>query len=144
VAANLLVTAGLLSLGVALFHVAAAFSPTLQRQFGAPERLLAAGPVVMAAAALGLAAVFAVWGAYGLSGGGWLGKLPLLAPGLLAIGAVYALRGVLLAPQLLAATGHLSGDVPSDRLGLLSSGASLVIGLLYLAGAAAAWSQLTA
>ncbi|MGD0247552.1 MAG: hypothetical protein ABSB75_00715 [Candidatus Limnocylindrales bacterium] len=140
----LLVLAGLLGMAVALFHIVAAFSPVLQRQFGAPERLLAAGPIVMGAASLLLAAVFAAWGLYGLSGAGWLARLPLLAPCLIGIGAVYALRGVLLAPQLLAAAGRVRGDIPTDRLSLLSSAVSLTIGLLYLAGTAAAWSYVTA
>jgi hypothetical protein len=144
VADVLLAAAGLMSLAVALFHVVAAFSPALQRRFGAPEQLMAAGPIAMTAASLGLAAVFAVWGAYGFSGAGWIAELPLLAPGLLVIGAVYALRGLLLAPQLLAATGRLQGDIPTDRDSLVSSAVSLGIGLLYLAGTAASWSTLTA
>jgi len=144
VGSSILVIAGAMSLGVALFHVVAAFSPALQRRFGAPESLLAAGPIVMAVAALALAAVFAVWGAYGFSGAGWLDELPLLAPALLAIGAVYALRGLLLAPQLLAAAGRLHGDIPTDRFSLASSAISLTIGLLYLAGTAGAWSTLGA
>jgi hypothetical protein len=144
VGSALLMLAGLLGMAVALFHVVAAFSPVLQRQFGAPERLLAAGPIVMGAASLLLAAVFAAWGLYGLSGAGWLARLPLLAPCLIGIGAVYALRGVLLAPQLLAADGRVRGDIPTDRLSLLSSAVSLTIGLLYLAGTAAAWSYVTA
>jgi hypothetical protein len=143
VANALLVIAGLMSLAVALFHVAAAFSPALQRQFGAPQQLMAVGPVAMAAASLALAAVFALWGAYGLSGAGWLAELPLLAPGLLLIGAIYALRGTLLMPQLLAAAGRLRGDIPTDRLSLISSAVSLTIGLLYLAGLAGVWSRLT-
>ena len=142
--ANLLVTAGLMSLGVALFHIVAAFSPALQRRFGAPEGLMAAGPMVMGAASLAMAAVFAVWGAYGFSGAGWLAELPLLALGLLVIGAVYALRGLLLVPQLLAAAGRLRGDIPTDRFSLASSAISLTTGLLYLAGTAAAWSALGA
>jgi hypothetical protein len=144
VASGLLVVAGLMSLAVAAFHVAAAFSPALQRRFGAPEQLLAAGPIVMAVASLAMAAVFAVWGAYGLSGAGWIAELPLLGPGLLAIGAIYALRGVMLAPQLLAAAGRLRGDIPTDRDSLISSAVSLTIGLLYLAGAIADWSRLGA
>jgi hypothetical protein len=144
VASGLLVVAGLMSLAVAAFHVAAAFSPALQRRFGAPEQLLAAGPIVMAVASLAMAAVFAVWGAYGLSGAGWIAELPLLGPGLLAIGAIYALRGVMLAPQLLAAAGRLRGDIPTDRDSLISSAVSLTIGLLYLAGAVADWSRLGA
>ena len=143
-ASAFLVVAGLMSLAVALFHVVAAFSPALQRRFGAPEQLMTAGPVVMAAASLGLAAVFAAWGAYGFSGAGAIAELPLLAPGLVVIGAVYALRGFLLAPQLLAATGRLHGDLPTDRDSLVSSAVSLGIGLLYLAGTSASWSTLTA
>ncbi len=141
-ASGLLSVAGLMSLAVAAFHVAAAFSPALQRRFGAPEQLLAAGPAVMAAVSLAMAGLFAVWAAYGFSGAGWIAELPLLGPGLMVIGAVYTLRGVMLAPQLLAAAGRLRGDIPTDRDSLASSAVSLTIGLVYLAGIAADQSRL--
>ncbi len=140
--ANLLALAGFMSLAVAAFHVVAAFEPRLQANFGAPERLIAAGPLAIGAAALALAAVFAAWGAYGFSGAGWLPRLPLLSVALVAIGAVYFLRGLLLGPQLLAATGRLRRKIPTDPQRVASSAVSLAIGVVYLAGTATAWSQL--
>jgi len=46
-----------------------------------------------------LTVVFGVWAAYALSGVVMVRRLPLLRTGLLAIGTIYTLRGVLLAPQ---------------------------------------------
>jgi hypothetical protein len=142
VGSSLLVAAGLMSLAVAAFHVGAAFVPAWQRTFGAPDWLIEAGPLPMGAACFALAAVFAAWGAYGFSGAGSIAKLPLLAAGLVFIGAVYTLRGLLLAPQLLARTGRLNRKVPTDLPHIASSAVSLAIGLVYLAGTAAAWSRL--
>jgi hypothetical protein len=139
---GLLVAAGLMSLGVAAFHIGAAFMPSWQRMFGAPQELIDAGPLVMGAACFGLAALFVAWGAYGFSGAGMIVDLPLLAAGLAAIGAVYTLRGLMLIPQLLAMTGRLHREIPIDPPSVASSAVSLAIGLTYVLGTAAAWSEL--
>jgi hypothetical protein len=139
---GLLVAAGLMSLGVAAFHIGAAFMPAWQRTFGAPQELIDAGRLVMGAACFALAAVFAAWGAYAFSGAGVIGELPLLAAGLVAIGAVYTARGLMLGPQLLARAGWLHRELPIDLPGIASSAVSLAIGLTYVLGAAAAWSEL--
>jgi putative oxidoreductase len=129
-----LVIAGFLSLGVALFHVVGAFIPRLAKYFGAPERLLSAGRVAFALVTLLIAAVFALWGLYGLSGAGWLTPLPLLRPALVIIGAIYLFRGALILPQLLAVTNLVALKVPTERQHILSSAASLTIGIAYLVG----------
>jgi len=129
-----LVIAGFLSLAVALFHVVMAFIPRLARYFGAPERLLSAGRVVLALATLLIAAIFALWGLYGLSGAGWFTPLPLLRPALVTIGAIYLSRGALILPQLLTVTGLVTFKVPAERQHILSSAASLTIGIAYLVG----------
>jgi hypothetical protein len=126
--------AGFLSLAVALFHVVMAFIPRLARYFGAPERLLSAGRVIPALATLLIAAVFALWGLYGLSGAGWLTPLPLLRPALVTIGAIYLFRGAFILPQLLTMTRLVTFKVPTERQHILSSAASLTIGIAYLAG----------
>jgi hypothetical protein len=129
-----LVIAGFLSLGVALLHVVMAFIPRLAKYFGAPERLLSAGRVVVALATLLIAAVFALWGLYGLSGAGWFAPLPLLRPVLVTIGAIYSFRGAFILPQLLTATRLATFKVPTERQHILSSAASLTIGIAYLVG----------
>ena len=129
-----LVIAGFLSLGVALLHVVMAFTPRLARYFGAPERLLSAGRVPFALVTLLAAAVFALWGLYGLSGAGWLEPLPLLRPALVAIGAIYLFRGAFILPQLLTVPRLVTFKVPTERQHILSSAASLTIGIAYLVG----------
>jgi hypothetical protein len=142
VGSGLLVVAGLMSLAVAAFHVGAAFMPAWQRTFGAPEQLIEAGPLAMGAACFALATVFAAWAAYGFSGAGLILKLPLLALGLAAIAAIYTLRGLMLAPQLVARAGMLRREIPTDLPSVTSSAVSLAIGLTYVAGTVAAWPEL--
>jgi hypothetical protein len=49
---------------------------------------------------LGLALMFALWGAYALSGAGLIRQLPLLRIALLAIGVIYILRSLMLPSEL--------------------------------------------
>jgi hypothetical protein len=139
---SFLVAAGLLSAAVALFHVIAAFSPSLSLYFGAPPKLVTKGPWALGAAALLCAGVFAAWAAFAFSAAGWLPRLPWLRPGLVAIGLVYTARGVLLAPQLLARSGLGDWSVPTEGQHVLSSVVSLAIGLVHLVGAALSWPEL--
>jgi len=129
-----LVIAGFLSLAVALLHVVMAFIPRVARYFGAPEQLLSAGRVAFALVTLLIAAVFALWGLYGLSGAGWLAPLPLLRPALVTIGAIYFSRGAFILPQLLTVIRLATFKVPTERQHILSSAASLTIGIAYLVG----------
>ena len=46
----------------------------------------------------GIAAVLAIWAAYAFAGAGFIPKLPLMRPALLAITSVYLLRGLALFP----------------------------------------------
>jgi hypothetical protein len=139
---SLLVAAGLMSLAVAAFHIGAAFMPSWQRTFGAPQALIDAGPLTIGAASFALAALFGAWGAYGFSGAGLIAELPLLAAGLVTIAAVYTSRGLMLVPQLLARAGRLRREIPVDLPSLASSAVSLAIGLTYVAGTATSWSEL--
>jgi len=110
---------------------------------GAPEPFLALNPVIVTLATLGLAAVFAIWGGYGLSGGGALPRLPLLAPAVAVIAAIYTLRGLGVVPQLAswaAGSRQPRGTTPV-WLDVAYSAVSLVIGLAYSLGAVLAWSS---
>ena len=76
---------------------------------------------------------------YGLAGAQVAPRPPLLRTGLIAIGVIYTLRGLLLAPQLAAYMSNTPLLAPKD-LGF--SAVSLVIGLLYLLGTWQAWPDL--
>jgi len=76
---------------------------------------------------IGLALMFAAWGAYALSGAGVIRRLPLLQTVLIAIGVIYVLRGLLLPSDLVKV---LQSGYPF-RFVVFSTG-SLAIGLLYL------------
>ncbi len=86
-----------------------------------------------------LAAVFAVCGVYGLSGAGILPHLPLLRLGLIAIGAVFTLRGLALVKEI---PQFLRGAASLPARELVFSSVSLVIGLLYLTGLILRWRDL--
>ena len=126
-----LVLGGVASLLIALLHVALALRPRWWRHFGAGElaQLHEQGSPFIVLAAIGLAAMFAVWGAYALSGGGVIGRLPLLRFVLIAIGVVYLLPSLTLPSELFKVLlrGHPFRSV------VFPTG-SLAVGLLYLFG----------
>jgi hypothetical protein len=139
----LLLTAGLLSIAVALFQAVITFSPSWSKYFGAPEELVANPPLLYAAGSVA-AVIFGIFGLYALSGAGWIRPFPLLRPGLLGIGILYTLRGSLAVPLLLMMMGlvRFSGTFPSSMPA--SSLVSLLIGVLYLAGTISGWTKLAA
>jgi hypothetical protein len=140
---KLLILAGALSVGVALLHVACILvGPEAYRYFGAGERLAslaAAGSPVPALITAAFALVFMICGLYGFAGAGLAPRLPLLRTGLIAMGAVYALRGLFL-PLEIRALLVKPGLIPSREL--VFSAVSLVIGLAYLAGVMIHWREL--
>jgi hypothetical protein len=79
--------------------------------------------------ALAVAAVFVVWACYALSGAGAIRRLPLLRVALFAIAAVYLLRGVQVAPEVM---GVARGAVPW-RFAVFSA-FSAFAGVVYLLG----------
>ena len=142
-----LVASGVLSAAAALMHLAIiAGGPEWYRFFGAGEgmaRAAARGSAVPALWCVGIAAVLGVWSAYAFSGAGLLPRLPLLRTALVLIAAVYLLRGLLLAPALLAWTGGAPtmGGL-STRFMTWSSLIVLGYGLSYAVGAWRAWPAL--
>jgi hypothetical protein len=145
IASRMLVAAGLGSLGVGLLHLVIVFvGPTAYRYFGAGEalvRLAEQGSPLPPLVTLGLAAAFAAFGLYGLSGAGWLRHMPLLRAGLVVVGALYTLRGLVVILQL-QRLARAIGSMPAREV--FFSLASLVIGLCYLAGLAGSWRTLGA
>ncbi|MBW3618576.1 MAG: hypothetical protein KY446_12705 [Proteobacteria bacterium] len=89
-----------------------AFIPVVERELDggtargadvlAMARAAERGSPVPAVWALAIAAVLAVWAAYAWAGAGLIPRLPLMRTVLVAISAVYLLRGLVLAPALAA------------------------------------------
>lgn len=137
-----LTAAALLSAGAALLHLAViAGGPDWYRYFGAGEdmaRMAERGSAVPALVTLGISAVLASWSAYALAGAGRIRRLPLMRAALVAISAVYLLRGLVLVPVLAKyGTG-------ADPFTLWSSLIVLCFGATYAVGTFRAWPALGA
>lgn len=137
---QLLLAAALLSFAIALFQAVLSLSPSLSSFFGAAE--LAANPLLLLVTSLAATMVFALFGLYALAGASTIRRLPLLRTGLMVIGAIYALRGLLLFPELLVMVGVLSAPEPVPPQAVLSSLVALATGVLYLLGTVASWKRL--
>lgn len=116
---------------ITLLHLALAIQPQLYRYFNAAElaEMHAKGSPFTVLVTMGLAVMFAIWGAYGLSGAGLIRQLPLLRAVLITIGVVYILRSLMLPSEILKV---LQSGYPF-RFIVLSTG-SLAFGLFYLFG----------
>jgi len=135
--------AGIWSSVFALLHVAVvAAGPFGYRLVGAGEemaRLAEQGSWRPAVLTASLAAVFALAAAYAFSAARLLPRLPFLKLGLLAIGVIYTIRGLFLAPQIGVLT-RFPGQMNARQL--LFSLAALVVGLIYLIGTRLSWNHL--
>ena len=135
-----LTAAALLSAAAALLHLAVIVGgPDWYRFFGAGEamaRMAERGSPRPALITLGIAAVLATWSAYALAGAGRIRRLPLMRTALLAITAIYLLRGLVLVPAL-AINGFRV-----DAFILWSSLIVLVYGITYAVGTFRAWPAL--
>ncbi len=128
-----LLLAGAGSLGISLLHFTIpVLGPWAFGYFGAAGLMPAvrAGSLLPAVLTWTLAALFALFGAYALSGAGLIRRLPALQPALAFIGLVYVLRGLALLPEL---ARILQGALSPSR-GVVFSAVSLTLGLLYAAG----------
>jgi len=83
-----------------------------------------------------IAFVFAVFGAYGLAGAGFM-ALPATRVLVAAIGCVYTLRGLLIVPEALMV--HF---LDRPRRALFFAAISLVIGVIHLVGVTRRWADL--
>jgi hypothetical protein len=135
-----LIAAALLSAAAAILHLAViAGGPDWYRFFGAGEemaRMAERGSPVPALVTLAIATVLAAWSAYALSAAGKIRRLPLIRTALVAITAIYLLRGLVLVPVLALSPGQV------DAFTLWSSLIVLVYGILYAVGTWRAWPQL--
>jgi hypothetical protein len=135
-----LVAGALLSSVAAILHLAViAGGPDWYRSVGAGEdmaRMAERGSPVPALVTLGIAAGLAVWSAYALSAAGLIRRLPLLRTGLVAISAIYLLRGLMLVPVLVLKPALV------DAFAFWSSLIVLVYGITYAVGTFRAWPSL--
>jgi hypothetical protein len=137
-----LVAAGMLSAAAALLHLAVIVGgPDWYRFFGAGEgmaRMAEQGSPRPALITLGIAAILAIWAVYALAGAGLIRRLPLMRTALVAITAVYLLRGLILAPLLAFRPDKV------DAFTLWSSLIVLAYGIVYAVGTWRAWPALSA
>ena len=135
-----LTAAAALSAAAALLHLGViAGGADWYRFFGAGEgmaRMAERGSARPVLITLGIAAVLAVWSAYALAGAGRIRRLPLMRTALVAISAVYLMRGLVLVPVL---AKHGSAV---DRFTLWSSLIVLCFGIVYAVGTFRAWPAL--
>jgi hypothetical protein len=135
-----LVTGGVLSCIAALLHLGViAGGGDWYRFFGAGEMMAQAaerGEWMPALVTLTIAMILAIWAAFAFSGAGLIRRLPLLRTALVAISAIYLLRGLMPIPLL------WKGLEPATPFLLWSSGIVLVYGLAYAVGTWKAWPRL--
>jgi hypothetical protein len=140
-ALNVPLAAGaVLSAIAALLHLCIiAGGPAWYRFFGAGEkfaRAAAQGRWYPAIVTAGIAALLGTWSAYALAGAGLIGTLPMLKVGLMAITAVYIVRGLGYAPLVLAKGGRITPFV------VWSSLICFTYGLVHLLGLVQRWPAL--
>lgn len=141
--ARLLSACALADFGLALLHVACLFGgEDAARFFTAPRpvlELIRSGSWLIIPVCLVIFGVLGVFGLYAWSGAGRMRRLPWLRGGLVAIGAIFTLRGLALIPQTITMLRHPSvfpWQVPVFSL------VALVLGLAHLAGVRRRWSVL--
>ncbi len=143
--AQLLAACAYASFALAAVHVACIFAgEATARFFTAPRpvlEMIRSGSLLIIPVVLGIVAILGTFGLYAWSAAGRMRRLPLLRPGLVAVGAIFTLRGLLLIPQaavMLRHPGAFPWQVPVFSLG------SLALGLAHLTGARLRWSELAA
>jgi hypothetical protein len=124
----------LLSAVAALLHLGIiAGGPAWYRFFGAGERFARAAerrqwyPAVVT---LGIAAVLFAWSMYALAGAGVVKPLPFLKAALVAITAVYLVRGIAFAPLVVAKGGRITPFVAWSSLICFGYGVVHLVGLV--------------
>ena len=135
-----LLTGGILSALAALAHLLCIIGgPNWYRFFGAGEgmaRLAERGSLTPVLITVTIAGMLAVWSLYARSGSGYIDRLPLLRPVLLAIAAVYLLRAAALPIML-----KTMADRGTTFL-IISSIIVLVYGLIHAIGLYRGWNDL--
>jgi len=139
----LLVVAAVSSAALAALHLAViAIGAPAYRYFGAGEemaRRAEQGSLVPGVLTLLIAAVFAVFAAYALTGAGFHWRLPLLRVALALIAGIFILRGISAIPQAIL-LARSPGAFPVRYL--VFSLVSLFVGLCYAVGTIQSWKML--
>jgi hypothetical protein len=135
-----LITAAGFSFFMAAGQAAIAVSPTLAAYFQAPPGLLENRWRLLIIGG-GAAFIPVVFGLYALSGAGIIGRLPLLRSVLIAIGALFLLRGLFIVLTVLELLGVLPGRILVQ--GVLSHLVFLAAGIAFSVGTALNWSVLS-
>ena len=135
-----LLAGGWLSVAAALLHLACIFGgPDWYRFFGAGEGMARAaerGEMMPHLLTVCIAAMLALWAAYAFAGAGLIRPLPLMRTGLVAISAIYLLRGLVILPA--AAIEHAR-----TPFNIWSSLIVLAFGIIYAVGTWKAWPSLS-
>jgi hypothetical protein len=138
-----LVCAGLMNFVASTLHIAIIFGgASWYRFFGAGEAMAQMAEQNLLRPTLitfSIAIVLAIWGAYAWSGAGLILKLPLLKIALIAITAVYVVRGLvgLAAPFV---SEHPDVVQNSTSFWIWSSLICLLVGVMHLKGVIDRWS----
>ncbi len=127
-----LVAGGILSAAAALLHLAIIVGgPDWYRFFGAGEgmaRMAELGSSTPALITLAIAALLFLSAAYAFAGAGLIRRLPLMRTALLAITAIYLLRGLVLGPMLVLHPQAIDAFAVWSSLIVLAYGAAYAIG----------------
>lgn len=138
---KLLIIGGILSLLASLLHIGVIIGgPDWYRFFGAGEdmaKMAEKGMWRPSVITLGIALVLATWAWFAFAGAGLVWTPPLLRTGLVAISAIYLLRGLVLFPMWIFVPEKV------DSFAIWSSLIVLVYGLFYAIGTWKAWPQLS-
>ncbi len=134
-----LVAGGWLSAAAAILHVGVIVGGAdWYRFFGAGEamaRMAEHGSPYPAIITAGIATVLAIWSAYAFAGAGLIRRLPLMRTALVAISAVYLVRGLLIVPVALQ-PNPAAFDIWSSLI-------VLAYGVVYSVGTLQAWPALS-
>lgn len=138
---KLLFIGGVLSLLACLLHIGVIIGgPDWYRFFGAGEdmaKMAEKGLLYPTLITIGIALILAIWGWFAFAGAGLVWKPPLLRTGLVAISAIYLLRGLILLPMFIFVPEKI------NSFAVWSSLIVLVYGLFYAIGTWKTWPSLS-
>lgn len=137
-----LLAGSIMSFGIALLHLVIIFiGAEAYRYFGAGEEMASLaenGSLQPALVTFAITILFTMFGLYGLSGANIIMRLPLLKWVLLAIGSIYALRGLAVFGEIIVLFGNSEYPIRMIIFSLVS----LIAGIFYLTGIKKNWKSL--
>ncbi|MDK9700565.1 MAG: hypothetical protein OEM52_10515 [bacterium] len=136
-----LLIAGVLVSALTVFQIIVSFSPEWSLYFGAPEEITT-NPSQLLVVGFVAAVFFFVFALYAFSGQGVIRRLPFLRIALVAIAAIFVLRGCVLFLLLAARFGIVDTPVTNFPVELTSAIISLIIGFFYSMGTYRFWEKL--